>query len=216
MTNIQKAIWGAFGYLYEYRASFIKALLIPVSMLVVLDFFPKKYLATSLSFALFVIVSWFIYSIIAITTHRIILLGPESVKEWGIYIPGKRESKFILYSIGVGLLMMPFTIISLVPVIGWIIGLGAMLYVVPRLSLIFPAIATEQDWTIKDSWVATSDHAALMIVVVAIFPIVMGIPFVLISLIPHTGLIVSVLTSIILIVTIAALSVAFQIINEKS
>ena len=165
--------------------------------------------------AVLTIVPFFLYAVLAITTHRIILLGPESISEWGVYVPRKREFYFVLYSIGLGLLMIPFGFLALIPTVGWFIAALAIIYMMARLSLVFPAIATDQGWTFSDSWKATRNHQILMMVVVAIFPFVISIPEQLLSHVPYIGVFVSLLSACSMVFVVAALSVAFQVIAES-
>jgi len=211
---IKRTICGAFGYVYEYRKPFAKALLVPISILVLLGAIPIQE-ASSALMVLLNIVPLFIYTVLAIITHRIILLGPESVSEWGLYVPGKREFYFVLYSIGFGLLMIPLGFFALIPAIGWALAVLATIYTMARLFLVFPAIATDQGWSFSDSWTATKNHQVLMMVVVAIFPFVIGIPEQVLNHVPYAGAFVNLLSAFTMVFVVAALSVAFQVITES-
>ena len=212
--DIKRTIWGAFGYVYEFRKPFSKALLLPIIILSVLGVIPVQEHGFALM-VLLTILPLFIYTVLAITTHRIILLGPDSVSEWGVYVPRKREFHFILYSVGLGLLMAPFGFLALIPTIGWVMAIVAIIYMMARLSLVFPAIATDQGWSFSDSWKATKNHQVLMIIVVAIFPFVISIPEKLLSYVPYAGLLVNLLSAFTMVFVVAALSVAFQVITEN-
>ena len=223
--NIKRIIWGAFGYVYVLGTVFIKALLIPIAALIILDIIFAGQSERKSTGAL-VGLSVFIHTIIAITTHRIILLGPNSIPEWGIYIPRKREFYFAIHLIGLGVFMIPvsLTIILLslfMPtstttfVAALVIYLLAFSYIAARFSLVFPAIATDQSLSFSDSWKATRSHQLSMIMVVAIFPIIVSIPEQLLYYLPYMEIIASLLAAITTILTIAALSVAFQVITEK-
>ncbi len=156
-----------------------------------------------------------VYAVIAVITHRVILLGPESVAEWGLSLPQKREFYFILYSIGLGLCMIPVGLFAMIiPVVGVVVSVLVMLYLIARLSLVFPAIATDQDWSFSDSWKATKKHQPLMIVVIVVVPLVVAIPEQLLSLIPYLGFLAVLLSVFTMVYIVAALSVAFQIITE--
>ena len=213
--EIKRIILATFGYVYEYRKHLAKALLFPVVIIVALGAIPIH--ETGLALVAFqAIFSLIIASVLAITTHRIILLGPNYVSEWGVYIPGKREFYFVLYSVGLGILMMiPLMVFSLIPIVGWFITIVATLYIMARLSLVFPAIATDQSWSFADSWNATKYHQVPMMVVVAIFPLVISIPGLLLSYVPYVGLLIDLLSAFTVILVIAALSVAFQVIKEN-
>ena len=212
--NIKRTLLGAFAYIYQYRKPFSKALLLPVVFLVVIELMPVHESDTG-SIFLLRFLSFLIYIVLAISTHRIILLGPQSVSEWGVYMPGKREFTFFMYSIGIGLLMIPFSFLSFIPYMGFLVAGISMAYMMGRLSLILPAIATDREWSFSDSWKATRNHQVLMMVVVGLFPFIISIPELLLSYIPYSGLLVSLLSAITLILVISALSVAFQVIAEN-
>lgn len=223
--NIKRIIWGAFGYVYMLGTVFIKALLIPIAALIILDIIFAGQSERKSTGAL-VGLSVFIHTIIAITTHRIILLGPNSIPEWGVYIFRKREFYFVLHLIGLGILMILIGLIIillslLIPtsttafIAALVIYLLVSLYIVSRLSLVFPAIATDQNWSFFDSWKATRNHQFSMIMVVAIFPFIISIPEIILSYLPYMETLVSLLSAITTVLTVAALSVAFQVITEK-
>ena len=213
--NIKKIILGVFGYMYMFRISFVKALFIPITILVILGYISIDQSELKLVIPLDIL-STFIYIIIAITTHRIILLGPNSIPEWGIYIPRKRELHFTIYFIGLSLLTIPFIFISVqIPVIGLIISLLTISYLAARFSLVFPAIATDQNWSFSDSWKATKNYQFSMIIIVVIFPSIISLPEQILNYIPYMKILASLLAAITTVLTVAALSVAFQVITEK-
>ncbi len=213
--KIKQTILGAFGYVIEYRKSFAKALLIPVAVLAVLGSVPVSISGLS-SLILYKILMLLPYVLLAINTHRIILLGPDSVSEWGINMPQKREVYFIIYSFGIGLCATLFNLFIFMPKIGFLLSIAAVIYLLARLSLVFPAIATDRYWTFFDSWKATRGHQILMLVVVAIFPMVIGIPGILLSRIPYMWIFVNVLSAVTMVFVVAALSVAFQVITQEA
>lgn len=212
--KIKQAILGAFGYVFEYRKQFVKALLIPVVVLIVLGTIPLP-IHGLVGVILHEILALLAYALLAIITHRIILLGPGSVPEWGVGVIGKRELYFIGYYIGIGLCLSLVNLFGLISPIGYLISIIAMIYILARLSLVFPAVATDRYWTFFDSWKATRGHQALMLVVVVIFPIVIGIPKMFLSRIPYMGIFASILSAATMVFVVAALSVAFQVITKQ-
>jgi hypothetical protein len=213
--KIQKTILGAFGCVIEYRKQFSKALLIPVTVLVLLGSIPVSISGLSL-LIFYKILAFLAYVFLAIITHRIILLGPGAVPEWGLSAAGKREIYFIGYSLGIGLSVTLINYFGLASPTIWLISIIAMIYILARVSLVFPAVATDSYWTFFDSWKATRGHQTLMLVVVLIFPIVIGIPEMLLSRVPHMGIIVNVLSVVTMVFVVAALSVAFRVVTKES
>ena len=96
MSDIKRAIWGAFGYMYEYRAPLVKALLVPFALLLLLGYTMDPEMGGGF-IALWSLLYFMVYAVIAVTTHRLVLLGAGAVSEWGVGVPQKREFYFILY-----------------------------------------------------------------------------------------------------------------------
>ena len=113
---IRKILAGAFGYIYEYKTQLSKTLFIPLFIIAAIGLYESD--PESFNWPIFVsafTAEILISTIIAITTHRIILLGPSSVPEWGLFKLTKREFIFLLYSIGIGLIMFPIVFFTFIP-----------------------------------------------------------------------------------------------------
>ena len=215
IKDMQRTVTGAFAYVYEYRKYFAKSLVIPITALVTLESIPIQG-GLSVQVLVHAVMPFFFYIILAITTHRIILLGPESVSEWGLYVPKLRELYFFLTSVGVGLILAPLGFFSIIPNVGWLITLTVSCYLLARLSLVFPAIATDQEWTLSESWKVTKNHQVHMLSVVAIFPFVISIPEMLLNNVPYMNVFTNLLSAFTTVFVVAALSVAFKIITSKA
>ena len=93
--EIQKVIAGALVYVIQNKRVLSKALLWPFLALVAIDSTALLELNYSVMI-LIAIISTGVQVIFAITTHRILLLGNNSVPAWGITSWGRRETFFIL------------------------------------------------------------------------------------------------------------------------
>lgn len=216
-TNIWNTLVGAVGYVYAYRKPLGKALLFPLLVTVLIGLYkPGPEQEFVLAFVLLSsLASILVYTIVAIITHRVILLGPSSVPEWGIFIPTKRELSFMLYSLGLGFILMIIGFLSFIPIIGFPIAVISIAYVFARLSLVFPAIATDQAWTFEKSWEATKDHQVLMMAIVVIFPFMIGVSEQLLSYLPYGAILVNVASTLTTVFVVAALSMVFNIVTER-
>jgi hypothetical protein len=214
---IWKILSGAFESVYVYRVQLGKSLVFPLLVMAAIGLYEPDYESVSWSiFIAAILVEILIYTVIAITTHRIILMGPSSVPEWGIIKPSNRELIFFLYTFGIGFILSPLGILSLIPVIGVYVAFFTISYVIGRLSLVFPAIATDHGWTFSDSWKATESYQVQMMVVVVGFPFVMGVSEeYLLSFLPYSTVLVNVFSAFTLVFVVAALSVAFQVIIRE-
>lgn len=215
---IWKILAGAFKSVYVYRTQLGKSLVFPLFIMAAIGLYEPDY--ESVTWSIFIaafLAEIIIYTVVAITTHRIILLGPASVPEWGIITPSKRELIFFMYSLGIGFILVPLGVLSVIPLIGVPFAILAISYVIGRLSLVFPAIATDHGWTFSDSWCATENYQLLMMVVAVGFPFVMGVPEYLLSFLPYATVLANVFSAFTLVFVVAALSLAFQaILRERN
>jgi hypothetical protein len=129
---------------------------------------------------LYVVLSWALYTLFAVTCHRIVLLGGTSVPKYGLYSWTGRETKFFGWILAVFL----YTLLVFGPILlgtvfvvfltdfaakghtkGWITlgaitGIVPVVYVLARLAVLFPATAIGErrntDWafatTAKNGW----------------------------------------------------------------
>lgn len=217
IENIDKTVRVAFFYLKEYRLSYAQALFIPALILSVVSIsFPENLNGMNniaYTFVFFLMVMSYFW--IVIVTHRITLLGPESVTRWGVYIPGKREFYFVIYSISLFLIMIPLAVLATIPNIGIFLFYGTFGYLFARLCLILPAIAIDKQYSFIDSWNATKNHQLFMLSIVWFLPFVIVLPLELFVSIPNFELVISLLSTMISIFTIVMLSIAFKIIDDN-
>ena len=108
-------------------------------------------------------------TLIAITIHRVILLGTDSVPIWGIRPSSPwsyRESHFLLY-------LLLFSAIDYF--IAWVFFTGLVfiafgllvikLYFLVRMSLIFPSIAADKPISLLKSWQLTANYQGYMLTI---------------------------------------------------
>ena len=212
--HYSKVFLGAFGYVYEYRHALLKALSVPFILLLILDstaFFERS---TAVGILIFVLAIG-VQTIFAINTHRVILLGPDSIPPWGIYKWSKRETLFIVHIFGLMLIMVPVLLLAFIPYIGWLVALCGMFWVAGRFSLVFPGIAIDQGVSFGESWKLTEKYQLLMFLVVIVFPIIVSIPVFLLQFLPYAFFATSIFTAFATVFIVAALSVAYKIISGK-
>ncbi len=179
-----------------------------------------------------------IQTIIAVTTHRLVLLGSGAITQWGWFRWKKRETNFTLYVMGVfgillgiGILWLivlnlikPFPI-SLFYATTFILWLPVS-YITGRVSLVFPSVAIDHGIGFKESWELSEGYGVLMMWIVIISELFLIVPELLnqvLSLLASNEIfltLIYVLTNMLYILitvfTIAALSLAYiHIRNEK-
>jgi hypothetical protein len=211
--EFKKVVAGALVYVYQYRQVLLKALAIPFVAYLLIDAATLLDIHPALAWLLAAL-GVGVQAIFAITTHRVVLLGPSSVSTWGITSWSKRETFFVLHVIGLGLLMIPISLVGFIPIIGALVALVLICWVTGRLSLVFPGIAVDKGVSFKLSWEMTQNYQMLMFLVVILFPMLLAIPAIILNFIPYTFLLSSFISTFVIVFQVAALSMAYQLISE--
>ena len=217
--TFNELFYATINNIFAFRAQLSKALLLPFISSVLLDVLS---LAWSNFFwgIIYSILSLMLRTIIAITTHRMMLLGPSHVPEWGIIKWSRRENVFIFHILALVLILFLisflFFLFHHVAIIFIILLILYILLLIPRLSLVFPAIAIGDACTFKNSWFFTKNYQKLMVFSTILIPLIVSIPEILIGYIPHTFLIVSVLSNLTIIIGVSSLSLSYRFIKEAA
>lgn len=219
--SFKDVVWQALAYLFIFKRQLTQALLIPFIISMTLDIVTEVVVDSKVLLGSTTLLTLIIQTIIAITTHRIILIGPNSIPKWGNFNWSKRETLFTLYVVGLCFMLLPFTLFQFIPAVGGLISLVLYAWFVSRFSLVFPGIAVDQGVTFKLSWTLTKDRQLMMFLVVIILPALTLIPSVLLkflaiflssSVLPYTIPITSFLSTFATVFTVVALSVSYKLI----
>ena len=135
----------ALGALHEHRAPLTRSLVLPfgVVLLVSASFVLELGLLGTIVRAVARLAAW---TLVAVTTHRVLLLGPEGEPRRGLSW-GRRETHFAAHLVVLGtlfwLLMAGATLVAIV-----------LAYVVPRAALsLLPFLSAGWDsWPAAGSW----------------------------------------------------------------
>jgi len=233
MREIAKVTIGAFATVHARRSHYARALVGPAIVFIALALSRGAAAGSPLGGALFAFVHVLVYTVIAVTAHRITLLGPHAVPRWGSFRFGPRELKFLsnflmLLAVLVGLvfaaglvLVIPLVALTsvqetpedgdrIVYLASTLLSLAAM-YFLARLSLVFPAASLDEDLSFSDSWRLTARHQGLMLFVTFVLPLAANVPMMLLgdstSILVHVLLQLFGLVAVVVIVT--ALSLAY-------
>lgn len=221
---IFETIKEAFTVMIENANVLWKPLLVTALLMIVVEvYIPSFQLEVVLASKLVYAVAFVIFTV---ATHRIVLLGQESVAVHGLSWR-RREWIFVLYSIGIYILLTIFALV-MSPIIGMfasleIVSSSGMIYigvliVVPmsylfmRLSMLFPAIAIEKE-NIDLSWAMTiTEHNGWRLVaVLAVIPFFLNL---LINYMSGSSFVLNVLGEVmvvlLLVFEIIALSLSFK------
>jgi hypothetical protein len=134
---------------------------------------------------------WILYSLLAVSCHRIVLLGRASVPEHGLTRVGGRELRFALGLFKVGIIaILTGTVllnaISKLPgldfdsgniegYLEWIMYF-VQIYVFARFGLILPAIAIDGKPTLKWAWRISRGNTLRLMLVLGLLPLLVQLP----------------------------------------
>lgn len=200
----------------QNRKHLLNLLIVPFLIVFGWGILQDKTTSTFLSI-LSVFVGLIVQTVISITIHRVILLGSDQVTSENIYQWSKRETRFALHLLALVLFMGSIGIVSLIfNIFGLIIGPLLSLWIFSRCALVFPAIALNKEFSFEHSWKLTSEHQLLMFLVVLAFPFLLNLPLFFLNKINGLWMIASILSTLSVVFTIAALSVSYEYIIEQS
>lgn len=205
---------GAVGMVWEHRAALAKALAWPFVVYLLLEVL-VQWSQSNTTVVVAGLMAFMVQTLFAVTTHRVVMMGGGAVPEWGLRGWTMRETNFVLYGFILGLMLLPLGLLMIVPYVGPLLMIMSMAYVVGRLSLVFPAIATDQPITFTDSWRMTESHQLLMVLVVVVIPLVLALPVVFMTTTPLARTVASILMLPVTVVVVAALSIAYQVIRQE-
>lgn len=163
-TAYKEIINNSFSLLVKKRDVLARALLIPFILLSIIHYIGKIYPNIN-SFP-----SLIISTIIAIATHRILLKEEEFPVKWGYFEFGSREFKYIYHTLFIGLLCLPSLFCLFIPTIGIALTVVICLILISRMSLVFPAIALDEEMSVWDSWNNTKNYKLITFFSIIVFP----------------------------------------------
>ena len=103
-----------------------------------------------------------LWTLLAVTTHRLSLLGPAAVENTYLQPWGTREWHFALQlfltTVLGAVILVPLSIWQVGPA-GKAIGIFAACYLIGRLLLLFPAIAADHETSFTTSWFLSSENS---------------------------------------------------------
>lgn len=172
-----------------------------------------------------------LFTLFAVTCHRIVLLGNTEVPKYGILSWSKRETRFLGWTI-VGYLF--FTLITMfvgvfvIPIITpnssteltYVISLAILVpggYVLSRLSILFPATAVDERPNLKWAWNITSGNGWKLFLIVALLPQLVSAIYIFVDWPVHLIIqfAIGLLTYALVAIEIAALSVSYRFLNRN-
>lgn len=182
-------ILNAFTLPWQKRWRLIRALFIPslltIGIGILLSF---KFFDTNPRYMFpLAIISGMAHTIIAVTCHRLVLMGEESIPKYGLMRWSMRETRFAGWEIGIGLIIL---VTSFLPayILFSIIGISisqeltlgnelllyvAMIpgsYIPARLSLLFPSTALGNRHNMSWSWNQSRENGWRLVLIASVLP----------------------------------------------
>ncbi len=201
--------------LVEERQTLLRVLVLPFFALLILKLLFLLAIPSATKTFLMYVADLALYTLFAVTTHRIVLIGADSVPDWGITSWKKRETIFLLTYVGITLMAAPFLVITLIPLpyaTGIIFAAFLALWIFGRLSLALPSIAIEKAMTLQEAWNASRNHQLLMFLVVLIYPFTTALVNLLLQPLANNSFIFSAISACLIVFEVATLSAAYHMV----
>jgi len=214
-----ETILAAFLILWERRHRFAIALLVPTVLLILINavacriisvlakltdgstmaipedqmiFFSQHSSATVLVVFFLLVISTVTYVFYAITVHRLILLGNESVPRYGQLKWTWRETRFLAWGIVIGIVsaivflilfmllsvfILPFSAGSREHVLSivYLIVLIPVTYLVCCWTLILPAVAVDKRPSLGSAWELSRKNGWRLVFTISTFPVILAL-----------------------------------------
>ena len=184
----KKIIINTFDTVFKNQNGLFQKLLIPIILLTIINYYLPQFINNEIFITglninafkiqyLFPVILLFLTIMInisiAITTHRIAILGEGSVPKFGSYILGLRELKFLFKSVLMAFIIaIPVILSFFIPIIGPIIAIILFFLLISRLSFVYPAISCDEKMSFFQAWKNTRNYKMLSIFAIVIFPLI--------------------------------------------
>ncbi len=215
----KKIINMTFQSVFENKNTLIKSLLLPLAFFIVLRIVTEEFQNIKESSLIFP--NLLINILVAVITHRILLLNEKSVDLWNMPQFNRFLKKTLLFL----LICIPFGLLAIIPTVGIILAILSILYISIRLSLVFPSISLDEDITFKQSWEFTKKYQFLLLFSVVLFPmffaVIVGLVYTLVieflsGLISNKLYVLyPILELFIMVFVISALCATYKIIKDE-
>lgn len=231
-TRPVRILWEAISEVLEKREPLLRALTLPAVLMVVLTGLYLRAGANTGAHWFLYGVWLLIYAVFAVSCHRIILLGADSLPNaYGLYWSA-RETRFlgwfILVAIIYTLLSLPLYVATLILPgwfhdlqLSWYLLLFLTAYIEGRISMVLPASAVDERSSISDSWRMTQGYG--LAIAVALFAVALVMNLIIIATdyvlpgSPHLAKLVSdVLGFPLVAVAVGVLSVTYRALTKSS
>lgn len=195
-----RIIRDAFRFVWGRKFRMVRALLIPAVAVSLLKYSPylMQWISSDPRFYGHALFGWLsfllqtaIYALCAITCHRLALIGDSAVPDYGLRTWTKREWRYLGWALVILIIWMLYSFVInsiLISIIIRVVEAGAeaesfqttgywiaplyipLLYILSRLSVLYPAIAVDRQVNAQWAWQLTVDNGWRLTVVVGLLP----------------------------------------------
>lgn len=238
----KKIIINTFDTIFKNQNRLLEKLIVPIIILTLINYYLPQFInkeiisnfnINNFKFETFIIPILLFFLLImlnisiAVTTHRVTILGPTSVPTFGGFIIGLKELKFLFKSILMTIIIaIPVILSFFIPVVGPFVSLALIFILFSRLSLIYPAISCDKKMSFYQAWKYTKNYKIITFFAVILFPVIFSFTVgfiytliieVLIKLVSeHLVILYSILNVFILVFSISALSNLYILVKPES
>jgi hypothetical protein len=230
----KEIVINTFDFMFKNSNQLIKKLFIPIILISTIIYLIPQFINPEIvkfdinslhitSLIIPIVLAFFLIMLnisIAITTHRLAILGKDFLPSFSSIILGLREFKFLLKTILMGIIIAIPTILAIfIPYVGPFIAIFVAILLISRLALVFPSISCDEPISFYSSWKFSKNHTLLSLFAIIIFPIIFSltvgiiytlvIEFMIKSISPHFSILYSLLNVFIIVFSISALSSLF-------
>lgn len=182
--SVSKIIYRSFSVVWEKRLRMFQGLTLPILLIVAIRYFSndeKPWIATICLIPIF--------SLFAVSCHRLVLLGDNAIPKYGLRSWTRLETRFVWYTLIVASIAWLFTILGFFITVGismlidptraeirqytFFYFLGFCLlpsYFMGRLSLVLPATAIGQSKGLTWSWKVTRGNGLKLMLLIGLMP----------------------------------------------
>jgi hypothetical protein len=178
--SVLSIIIDTFSEIGKHRGALLRTLLLPVSLLALMEVEPGRMADFSLVWALLQLP---VLVLFMVPCHRIVLLGPKSLANPLGLSWSARETRFLFWLVLVILIAALFIAVALglseqgfwvEGTVGWLLQLAVIvpgLYLASRLSLALPQTAIDQKPELASVWPLSAGNGWRLTIALLVFPL---------------------------------------------
>lgn len=208
--------------LNQQRAALAQVLVFPLGVnLLLLAWQALAPAAAEAALPAIVLLRLAVYTVLAVNLHRLVLLGPQAVPAYGLQRPGRREFRYLGWSLFQGLvaaavLVLASPLLAISQPLGLAIAMLAVAWCVGRCALALPSVALDQPVALANLWQWSRGAGFGLGFIVVGLPLVVALVLMPLSLSqsPLAQLLALLGSMLTVVFAVSALAVAWRVLRE--